>query len=377
MASYIGKISIGGEQSLIGSTLYGVCSTSANTATKVIGPSDDNGNKFINTHYDNLIQGSTIHVKFTNGNSVINGVTLQVGSTSSTTVVGNCVCPAGTIISFTLDENQNWVVNDNVEYVFAGSTPYNATSNKALAESSVSAAAYKDVVSSISGNLTSTDLPTVAAVANYVAEKTGGLAGLEGAMHFKGVVATLPTAAEAYASTSPTYDSGDVVLGPNNKEYVFTRGGSAEASYWTELGDEGSYALKSSTDVITEVASFTANTLPSLSITSVTVSNVSVTAGSAATLTTTSVSIPNVTQAGTATTASVSAGILTITLGQNTLLSATPISITAVEAWETNVPTTVNSTAVEVGSASNWNEGTQAQLGTNNTTVVVPGTVGT
>lgn len=388
MANYIGKVEItGAGTALIGSTLYGICGTQANTSIKDITANTNGSNNvitgdYVNTSYDNLVRGTTIHVKFIYGNTVDSGAKLLVGTVpTSQDVVGNFTCPPNTIISFTLDENQNWVVNDNVdtntEYIFKGDTPYNATSNKALAESSVSAAAYKGVVTSISGNVTSTDLPTVAAVADYVAEKTGGLAGLEGAMHFKGVVSILPTAQDAYASSSPHYDSGDVILGPNNKEYVFTRGDSAATSYWTELGDEGSYALKSNTDVITEVSSFTANTLPTLSITSVTVSSVSVNNGSTASLSTTNVTVPNVTQAGIATTASVSAGILTITLGRNTQLAENPISITGVVEFTPNTPTTVNATAVTVGSASDWNAGSQASLNTNNTTVVVPGTIGT
>lgn len=378
MASYIGKVQIGSEApALIGSTLYGICSTSANVAAKVIGPSDDAGNKFINTHYDDFIQGTTIHVKFVDGNTADSNVTLAVGSTSAAAVIGNCTCPANTIISFTLDENQHWVTNDNVdtntEYVFKGNTPYNATSNKALAESSVSEAAYKGVVIDMASNTSSTDLPTVATVVSYVNDRTAGLSGLTGAMHFKGSVTAVPTTAVAYTDN---YDSGDVVLAPDKKEYVFTRGVDAEHSYWTELGDEGSYALKSSTSVITEVTSFTANTLPTLSITSVTVSNVSVSNGSAASLTTTSVTIPNVTQAGIATTASVSAGVLTITLGRDTQLAANPISITGVNEFTPNTPTTVSATAVTVGSASDWDAGTQASLNTSDTTVVVPGTLG-
>lgn len=58
--------------------------------------------------------------------------------------------------------------------------------------------------------------------------------GLSTAMHFRGSVAAIPP-------TTGTYASGDVVLGPNNKEYVYN------GSNWVELGSESSFALSSHT----------------------------------------------------------------------------------------------------------------------------------
>jgi len=224
------------------------------------------------------------------------------------------VCEAGTIISFTLDETETWIANDNVdthiEYVFK--TAYDAVNNKALTESDIAAAAVKGVVTNINSNTASADLPTTEAVVSYVNERTAGLSGLTGAMHFKGSVNSLPDATSS--DTFNSYDSGDVVLGPNNKEYVYLKGDNAADSAWIELGDEGSYALKSSTDTITEVSSFTANTLPTLTVTSVSIPNIT-NVGTTASLTTTTHTVPKVTQAGTATTASVTGGILTLNIG--------------------------------------------------------------
>lgn len=59
--------------------------------------------------------------------------------------------------------------------------------------------------------------------------------GLTGAMHFKGVVDSDPTKAEFDKSS---YEAGDVVLF-GNKEYVFSKD-----KIFVELGDEGSYVLK-------------------------------------------------------------------------------------------------------------------------------------
>ena len=71
---------------------------------------------------------------------------------------------------------------------------------------------------------------------------TGGLAGLSGAMHFRGVATskpegtTIPTGISDYTSASP--ESGDVVI-YGSQEYVWIN--STEG--WALLGDEGSYAL--------------------------------------------------------------------------------------------------------------------------------------
>lgn len=73
------------------------------------------------------------------------------------------------------------------------------------------------------------------ATTTYVDNKT---AGLTGAMHFKGAVTSLPT-------DFSTYDSGDVVL-LNNKEYVCDKTDESSPK-WVELGDEGSYVLKTQT----------------------------------------------------------------------------------------------------------------------------------
>ena len=65
-----------------------------------------------------------------------------------------------------------------------------------------------------------------------MADVTSAVAGLSGAMHFRGVVASLPTNTTGYAS-------GDVIL-VGNKEYV------CDGKAWHELGDETIYAVKGS-----------------------------------------------------------------------------------------------------------------------------------
>ena len=67
-------------------------------------------------------------------------------------------------------------------------------------------------------------------------------AGLTGAMHFVGTSTTDPTLTAGPTIDGKAYSgkSGDVVLW-NKKEFVY------DGTKWTELGDEGSYALKTTT----------------------------------------------------------------------------------------------------------------------------------
>ena len=65
-----------------------------------------------------------------------------------------------------------------------------------------------------------------------MADVTGAVAGLSGAMHFEGVKESVPASGEGY-------ESGDVIL-VGNKEYVY------DGSAWHELGDESIYAVKGS-----------------------------------------------------------------------------------------------------------------------------------
>lgn len=383
MSGYIGKVQIGSDVVLVGSTLYGICKSSATATNKFIQNTnhEDDGGNFINTNFNSLVAGTTVHIKFTEGNSALSGVKFQIGTSQTLQDVVNIpACPRDTVLSFTLDEDYVWVANDNIDtnttYTFTeGSvtgaftvTPSDSTA-QIINIHGLLDAAYKASTTAIDSNSTHDQLPTAATVYSYVQAQTGGLSGLTGAMHFRGVATSepsgnnIPTGISDYTNSSP--EPGDVVL-YQEKEYVWT------GSVWRLLGDEGSYALKSSADYVTEVTNFTANTLPSLTVTAVTASWVNITAGTEASLTTTSVNIPNVTQAGTATQASVTAGVLHINVGVDTIIATAPITVTAVTSFTPNSPTVVTSTAVSIGSASDWDAGSQAALSTTDTLVVVP-----
>lgn len=392
MSSYIGKIQIeSGEQTLIGSTLYGTCSTAAATAAKEVTLSS----------FDALIKGITVHVRFINGNSVTSNLTLKVGSTTAQNIVGNCVCNANDVVAFTYWEEtieetlvKTWYVNSNI-VVAEGSTDGTIVVNgQSASVHGLGSAAYTNsgsYATAAQGTKADNAMPTSggtftgsvflagapsadreAATKGYVDSKVAGFDGLTGAMHFIGVSSTTITNGGTQNPTinnesNTSRESGDVVI-YLEQEYVWN--GSA----WQLLGDEGSYALKSSTDTITEVGTFTANTLPTLTVTNTNVSSVSVTSGSAASLTTNNVTIPNVTNAGTATTASVTAGVLNITLGTAPTLAETPITVKEVNVFTANTPTEVTATPVSLQNAITFTQGTQASLTTNDTVVVVPNT---
>ena len=393
MASYVGKVQIGSDDPiLIGSTLYGLCYSAASSAIKDITAStrgNDNliTGDYVNTSYDTLIRGTTIHIKFIEGNSAASNVSLKVGTqTSAQEVIGNFVCSAGSVISFTLDENYKWVVNDNIDnnttYTFSeGSTTgaFNVSVDGGTATAvnihGLGTAAYKAASTTINSSSTDDQLPGAATIYQYVQDQTGGLSGLTGAMHFRGIATTAVTDGGTEDPTISTYDfgtnganavGGDVVLW-DQKEYVWT--GSA----WELLGDEGSYALRTSTASVVGSVTFTANTTPSLTTAAVTASKVTITTGTtaAATLNTTAVSIPNVTQAGTPTTASVSGGILIITSGTATVLG-TDISVTAVQSFTASVPDVITATNVIVNSVTAWDAGSAASLTATAQTAVVP-----
>ena len=103
------------------------------------------------------------------------------------------------------------------------------------------AAAADVATSAIQEESTDDSLVSAEQVAAFVASE---IAGLEGAMHFRGVVTrqTGETDAEALARAISNPTSGDVaVMSDNAKEYIYS--GSA----WREVGDEGLYVQKTTT----------------------------------------------------------------------------------------------------------------------------------
>jgi hypothetical protein len=106
-----------------------------------------------------------------------------------------------------------------------------------------------------------------AATKNYVDNIAQGLTDLTAPMHFIGETPAqdaeghpiLPDAQTSYEN----YVAGDVLL-VGDKEYVYSKGNNAANSQWILLGDEGSYALKSSTASVGSASGWNAGALPEL-----------------------------------------------------------------------------------------------------------------
>lgn len=267
MSSYIGKVQIGtsNEQILVGSTLFGICTSAIDATAKTVTLND----------FDHIIKGVTVHVRFNNGNNVTTGLTLAIGATLAQPVIGNCVCNPNDVVPFTYWEetvNNNlvkgWYANSNIVAAEGNANGQIQINGYNINVHGLNSAAYSstaDFATAAQGTLAESAMPksggtftgavlgpavndnspsgTLATV-DYVQTKTAGLSGLTGAMHYKGISSTVITDG---GTQNPTIDSvelttkesGDVVL-YGNQEYVWN--GNA----WELLGDEGSYVLKTS-----------------------------------------------------------------------------------------------------------------------------------
>lgn len=105
------------------------------------------------------------------------------------------------------------------------------TADKAAVKADVDSALAKKQDNLVFGTAYDAETNKVATMSDI----TSATEGLTSAMHFKGTATSDPTAADF---NKKSYKSGDVVLF-GNKEYVF------DGTNFIELGDEGSYALKS------------------------------------------------------------------------------------------------------------------------------------
>ena len=102
--SFAGQVETsGGTLSPVASTLYGICSTAAATAAKVVSLPD----------YDELLTGTTVHVKFTYGNTAENP-TLAVGSTEAKPIYAYGTTGPGTTAA------TSWSANSMVSFTYDG-----------------------------------------------------------------------------------------------------------------------------------------------------------------------------------------------------------------------------------------------------------------
>lgn len=107
--AYFGILQINGKDYLVGSTLYGTCSTAASVADKI--SEDVEG-------FNYLEIGTTIHIKMYFANTA-NAPTLNINSTGAYPIyshgadspMGTTTWHGGSVVSFTFDGSA-WVMND-------------------------------------------------------------------------------------------------------------------------------------------------------------------------------------------------------------------------------------------------------------------------
>lgn len=320
MASYIGKVTIGAVDYPIANTVYAICSTGATVALKEI----------VYPDFDTMTDKVSIPIKFINGNAVSTGVTLKFNNSSDAYAVeGNCLCAANEVITFTYEDNEN--------------------------ESARRWRSHKTGViiseDSTSGILTIDGQTAGSKLSERIDNLNNSISGLTGAMHFRGSIDVDPT--KQAIPGGATYAAGDVVLGPNSKEYVYGDNGQ-----WIELGDEGSYVLISSISngTASHISNYQAGEAPTLTLTSTNVSEVTITTIGNNPSSLNEVSIPT-SITGTATTAEVSNGKLIITLGSDAAISNS---------------IKIKSEAKTVNSGSNWTAGKVTSFQSDDLTVKVP-----
>lgn len=114
---FIGQVNIGSDEHLIGSTFYGTCDTAAGTGPKQVVLQGD-------ALFTGTPKGITIHVKFTNNNTVTNNtltMAVKTGTNTYSTAYaienpnGALTWNAGSVISFTLvaagTDSYKWIMN--------------------------------------------------------------------------------------------------------------------------------------------------------------------------------------------------------------------------------------------------------------------------
>lgn len=275
--SYISELQVDDDAVVpVGSSLYGVCNSLASSSNKTVTLSN----------FDTLVNGVTIHVKFIHGNTATlnSQFLLAVGTATAKRVYnpgGRMNWSAGAVISFTYDStDQAWIVNDSdgveaAESINISNT-YNANSTDAISGQGVADAlttlgdaAEKDLITNIietgiNANKDSDNIPTTAAITSYVDSKTEGVAD---AMHYRGVTSSslsdgLSVRNVVINNATHTAQPGDVVLSNDqHKEYIWVEtNATTHDGYWELFGDEGSYALNSSTDNVIGSITFNGGT---------------------------------------------------------------------------------------------------------------------
>ena len=177
--------------------------------------------------------------------SVSSGVvTLKAGITEADGVVDNNSDSDITLAKLATTGSATDVSYDNTSSAFTATNVQDAIDEIDTTLDTLGTAANADVATSaITESSTDDGLVSAAQVATFVASE---ISGLEGAMHFVGVITrqTGETDAEAIARVITSPVAGDtVVMSDNAKEYIYVN----STVGWREVGDETSFVKKTTT----------------------------------------------------------------------------------------------------------------------------------
>ena len=201
--AYFGELVIDGNSYKVGSSLFGVCNTSADTREKVVATTDTLGSIFTD-----FIYGITVNIQFTNGNTV-EDITLAIGNTIALPVQGNAKCNVNAVLSFTygtINGISKWILNAGEKTATTVMQTYDSTSSEPISGRGVAeaiapfvpggnSAANYSVDTSIGAFPSASKVPTSAAVANYVnnAFSTKDALLYRGTIGSNGTIYQLPT----------------------------------------------------------------------------------------------------------------------------------------------------------------------------------------
>lgn len=200
--AYFGELVVDGNNYLVGSSLFGVCNTSASSSAKVINTG------VLGNAFDSFITGITVNIQFIQG-CTVESITLQIGSTSAVPVHGNCKCNANAVLSFTyniVNGVNRWILNAGEKTATTVMQTYDSTSSEPISGRGVAeaiaplvpggnSAANYSVENEIGTFPSAAKVPTSLAVANYVnnAFSTKDALLYRGTIGLSGTITQLPT----------------------------------------------------------------------------------------------------------------------------------------------------------------------------------------
>ena len=188
--------------------------------------------------------GSGSDVEYTTGVSVTNALNTLNGDNTTAGSVAKAVkdgIDALDVNEFALASESNDVVTIKGVKEVDGKIAIGTDSTKDVTLGTAAKATV--ATSAIAESSTDTGLVSAAQVATFVAAE---IAGLEGAMHFRGVITrqTGETDAQAIARVITDPEAGDVVvMSDNAKEYIY----ESSTIGWKEVGDETEFVKKTTT----------------------------------------------------------------------------------------------------------------------------------